>query len=128
MDFCISVIALSSCTITAVITHYGYARQDRKAAAREPITAKLVANLITTAGITRVMTSCLVEAPRMSQVRGQRAAGARRLPIVRHLALRGSLGLGRPTLHLGLARAGPGPTCAPARTSWPARRRAPTWR
>ncbi len=46
----------SARTITAVITHYGYARQDRKAAAREPITAKLVANLITTAGITRVMT------------------------------------------------------------------------
>ena len=46
----------SARTITAVIAHYGYARQDRKAAAREPITAKLVANLITTAGITRVMT------------------------------------------------------------------------
>lgn len=46
----------SARTITAVITHYGYARQDRKAAAREPITAKLVANLITTSGITRVMT------------------------------------------------------------------------
>lgn len=46
----------SARTITAVITHYGYARQDRKAAAREPITAKLVANLITTAGVTRVMT------------------------------------------------------------------------
>ncbi len=46
----------SARTITAVITHYGYSRQDRKAAAREPITAKLVANLITTAGITRVMT------------------------------------------------------------------------
>lgn len=45
----------SARTITAVITHYGYSRQDRKAAAREPITAKLVANLITTAGITRVM-------------------------------------------------------------------------
>ncbi len=45
----------SARTITAVIAHYGYARQDRKAAAREPITAKLVANLITTSGITRVM-------------------------------------------------------------------------
>ena len=45
----------SARTITAVITHYGYARQDRKAAAREPITAKLVANLITSSGITRVM-------------------------------------------------------------------------
>jgi ribose-phosphate pyrophosphokinase len=46
----------SARTITAVITHYGYARQDRKSAAREPITAKLVANLIATSGITRVMT------------------------------------------------------------------------
>lgn len=46
----------SARTITAVITHYGYSRQDRKAAAREPITAKLVANLIATSGITRVMT------------------------------------------------------------------------
>ncbi len=46
----------SARAITAVITHYGYARQDRKAAAREPITAKLVADLITTSGVTRVMT------------------------------------------------------------------------
>ncbi len=46
----------SARTITAVVAHYGYARQDRKAAAREPITAKLVANLISVAGITRVMT------------------------------------------------------------------------
>ena len=42
--------------ITAVISHYGYARQDKKSAAREPITAKLVADLITTAGIDRVIT------------------------------------------------------------------------
>lgn len=46
----------SARTITAVITHYGYARQDRKAAAREPITAKLVADLLSVSGIKRVMT------------------------------------------------------------------------
>lgn len=45
----------SARTVTAVISHYGYARQDRKAAAREPITAKLVANLMETAGINRMM-------------------------------------------------------------------------
>jgi len=42
--------------ITAVIPFYGYARQDRKTRGREPISAKLVANLITTAGATRVLT------------------------------------------------------------------------
>ena len=42
--------------ITAVIPFYGYARQDRKARGREPITAKLMANLMTSAGITRVVT------------------------------------------------------------------------
>jgi ribose-phosphate pyrophosphokinase len=42
--------------ITAVIPHYGYARQDRKARGREPVTAKLVANLLVTAGATRVLT------------------------------------------------------------------------
>ena len=42
--------------ITAVIPYYGYARQDRKARGREPITAKLMADLSETAGITRVVT------------------------------------------------------------------------
>jgi ribose-phosphate pyrophosphokinase len=42
--------------ITAVIPYYGYARQDRKPAPRTPITAKLVANLITSAGADRVLT------------------------------------------------------------------------
>ncbi len=41
--------------ITAVIPYYGYARQDRKTASRVPITAKLVANIITTAGADRVL-------------------------------------------------------------------------
>jgi ribose-phosphate pyrophosphokinase len=42
--------------ITAVIPYYGYARQDRKVAPRVPISAKLVADLITTAGASRVLT------------------------------------------------------------------------
>lgn len=42
--------------ITAVIPYFGYARQDRKTGGRTPISAKLVANLITTAGVDRVLT------------------------------------------------------------------------
>jgi len=42
--------------ITAVIPYYGYARQDRKSEGRTPITAKLVANMITIAGASRVLT------------------------------------------------------------------------
>lgn len=45
----------SARTINVVMPYYGYARQDRKARAREPITAKLVANLLETAGATRVI-------------------------------------------------------------------------
>ena len=46
----------SANTINAVIPYFGYARQDRKAAPRVPITAKLVANIIQTAGVDRVIT------------------------------------------------------------------------
>jgi ribose-phosphate pyrophosphokinase len=46
----------SAARITAVIPYFGYARQDRKVAPRTPITSKLVADLITTAGIDRVLT------------------------------------------------------------------------
>ncbi len=45
----------SAKSITAVIPYYGYARQDRKASGREAISAKLVADLLTTAGTTRVL-------------------------------------------------------------------------
>ncbi|WP_088105938.1 ribose-phosphate diphosphokinase [Halalkalibacter urbisdiaboli] len=59
MELLIMIDALkraSAKTINVVMPYYGYGRQDRKARAREPITAKLVANLIETAGATRVLT------------------------------------------------------------------------
>lgn len=46
----------SAKTINVIIPYFGYARQDRKAAAREPITAKLVANMLVKAGTTRLLT------------------------------------------------------------------------
>ena len=46
----------SAARVTAVIPYFGYARQDRKSASRTPITAKLVADLLTTAGAHRVLT------------------------------------------------------------------------
>lgn len=58
MELLIMVDALkraSAKTINVVIPYYGYARQDRKARSRDPITAKLVANLIETAGAHRVI-------------------------------------------------------------------------
>ena len=45
----------SARSITAVVSHYPYARQDKKSAAREPITARLVADLLTTAGVDKVI-------------------------------------------------------------------------
>ncbi|WP_026688693.1 ribose-phosphate diphosphokinase [Alteribacter aurantiacus] len=58
MELLIMIDALkraSAKTINVVMPYYGYARQDRKARSREPITAKLVANLLETAGATRVI-------------------------------------------------------------------------
>ena len=59
MELLITLDALrrsSARRITAVIPYFGYARQDRKTASRSPISAKLVANLITEAGAHRVLT------------------------------------------------------------------------
>ncbi|WKA54466.1 ribose-phosphate diphosphokinase [Planococcus shixiaomingii] len=59
MELLIMIDALkraSAETINVVIPYYGYARQDRKASSREPITAKLVANMLETAGATRIIT------------------------------------------------------------------------
>lgn len=59
MELLVTLDALrrgSARRVTAVIPYYGYARQDRKSGPRTPISAKLVANLITTAGADRVLT------------------------------------------------------------------------
>ncbi len=59
MELLIVIDALkraSASSITAVLPHYAYARQDRKVRPRTPISAKLVADLLTTAGATRVIT------------------------------------------------------------------------
>ena len=69
MELLIMIDALkraSAGRITAVIPYFGYARQDRKAKARDPITAKLVANMITAAGADRVLTMDL----HASQIQG----------------------------------------------------------
>ena len=59
MELLITIDALkraSAQTVTAVIPYFGYARQDRKVGPRTPISAKLVADILTTAGIDRVLT------------------------------------------------------------------------
>lgn len=59
MELLIMIDALrraSANTITAVVPYYGYAKQEKKTAGREPISARLVANLITVAGANRVIT------------------------------------------------------------------------
>src|SRR5699024_6043566 len=59
MELLIMIDALkraSARTVNIVMPYYGYARQDRKARSREPITAKLVANLLEVAGADRVLT------------------------------------------------------------------------
>lgn len=59
MELLIMVDAMkraSAKSVTAVIPYYGYARQDRKAKARDPITSKLVANLLVKSGVDRVVT------------------------------------------------------------------------
>lgn len=69
MELCIMIDAMkraSAGRVTAVIPYYGYARQDRKAKARDPITAKLVANIIVAAGADRVLTMDL----HASQIQG----------------------------------------------------------
>jgi len=69
MELLIMIDALrraSAGRITAVLPYYGYARQDRKAKARDPITAKLVANLVTEAGADRVLSMDL----HASQIQG----------------------------------------------------------
>ena len=69
MELLIMIDALkraSAGRITAVIPYFGYARQDRKAKARDPISAKLVADLITTAGADRILTMDL----HASQIQG----------------------------------------------------------
>ena len=56
MIMCDALRRSSAARITAVMPYFGYARQDRRSKARTPISAKLVANLLTVAGIERVLT------------------------------------------------------------------------
>ena len=63
MELLVSLDALrrgSARRVTAVLPYYGYARQDRKSGPRTPISAKLLANLITSAGADRILTLSLI--------------------------------------------------------------------
>ena len=65
MELCVMIDAFrrsSASRITAVIPYYGYARQDRKDKPRVPISAKLVANLLSAAGANRILTMDLHKA------------------------------------------------------------------
>ena len=62
MEILIMVDALkraSAETVSVVMPYYGYARQDRKARSREPITSKLVANMLEVAGVDRLLLICM---------------------------------------------------------------------
>jgi len=66
MELCLMIDALkraSARRITAVVPYYGYARQDRKVVPRVPISAKLVADFLTVAGMHRLMTCPLYTPP-----------------------------------------------------------------
>jgi ribose-phosphate pyrophosphokinase len=66
LTMCDALKRASAASITAVLPYYGYARQDRKVAPRTPITAKLVAELMQVAGITRMVSMDL----HVSQIQG----------------------------------------------------------
>lgn len=68
--------------INAIVPYYGYARQDRKTRGREPITAKLVANLLTTAGADRVITMDL----HAGQIQGYFDIPVDHFSAIRHLS------------------------------------------
>lgn len=68
--------------VNAIIPYYGYARQDRKTRGREPITAKLVANLLTVAGADRVITMDL----HAGQIQGYFDIPVDHFSAIRHLS------------------------------------------